>query len=47
MAFQPKSSALYAATGLGQLYELTRQLRGEAGPSQVEGARFGIARSRG
>lgn len=36
-----------AATGLGQLYELTRQLRGEAGASQVENARFAIAENGG
>lgn len=36
-----------AATGLGQLFELTRQLRGEAGVSQVENARFGIAENGG
>lgn len=36
-----------AATGLGQVYELTRQLRGEAGASQVEGARFAIGENGG
>ncbi len=30
-------------TGLAQIHELTRQLRGEAGPRQVEGARIGLA----
>ena len=30
------------ATGLGQLYELTTQLRGEAGARQVAGARHAI-----
>jgi len=35
------------ATGLGQIYELVTQLRGEAGPRQVEGARFGIAENGG
>ena len=35
------------ATGLGQLYELTTQLRGEAGPRQVEGARHAIAENGG
>lgn len=35
------------ATGLGQVYELVVQLRGEAGPRQVEGARFGIAENGG
>ncbi len=30
------------ATGIGQLYELVTQLRGEAGPRQVEGARHAI-----
>jgi acetyl-CoA acetyltransferase len=31
-----------SATGLGQLHELVTQLRGEAGPRQVEGARVAI-----
>ena len=31
------------ASALGQIVELTRQLRGEAGPRQVEGARVGLA----
>lgn len=35
------------ATGLGQIYELVTQLRGEAGPRQVEGARFAIAENGG
>ena len=35
------------ATGLGQLYELAVQLRGEAGPRQVEGARLAIAENGG
>lgn len=35
------------ATGLGQVHELTRQLRGEAGANQVEGARVGIAENGG
>jgi acetyl-CoA acetyltransferase len=30
-------------TGLAQVWELTLQLRGEAGPRQVEGARVGLA----
>ena len=30
------------ATGLAQCYELTRQLRGTAGPTQVEGAKLGL-----
>jgi acetyl-CoA acetyltransferase len=30
-------------TGLAQIHELTLQLRGEAGPRQVEGARLGLA----
>ena len=36
-----------AATGLAQVYELTQQWRGTAGPRQVEGARFGIAENGG
>lgn len=36
-----------AATGLGQLYELTMQLRGTAGKRQVENARFAIAENGG
>lgn len=35
------------ATGLGQIHELTRQLRGEAGHNQHPGARFGIAENGG
>jgi acetyl-CoA acetyltransferase len=35
------------ATGLGQIFELTAQLRGEAGARQVEGARFAIAENGG
>lgn len=30
------------ATGVGQIFELVNQLRGECGPRQVEGARFAI-----
>lgn len=35
------------ATGLGQIYELVTQLRGEAGKRQVEDARVGIAQNGG
>ena len=35
------------ATGVGQIYELAVQLRGEAGERQVEGARFAIAENGG
>lgn len=35
------------ATGLAQIYELVTQLRGEAGPRQVEGARHAIAENGG
>ena len=35
------------ATGLGQIYELATQLRGESGARQVEGARFGSAENGG
>lgn len=35
------------ATGLGQIFELTTQLRGEAGPRQVEGARIALAENGG
>jgi acetyl-CoA acetyltransferase len=35
------------ATGLGQIYELVTQLRGEAGPRQVEGARIALAQNGG
>lgn len=35
------------ATGLGQIYELVGQLRGEAGPRQVEGARIAVAENGG
>jgi len=36
-----------AATGIAQLYELTTQLRGEAGSRQVAGARLAIAENGG
>lgn len=35
------------ATGLAQLYELTTQLRGEAGPRQVDKARIAVAENGG
>lgn len=35
------------ATGIGQIFELTQQLRGESGPRQVENTRFAIAENGG
>ena len=35
------------ATGIGQLVELTEQLRGTAGARQVEGAKVGITANQG
>jgi len=35
------------ATGLAQIFEMVTQLRGEAGPRQVENARFAIAENGG
>lgn len=35
------------ATGLGQIFELVTQLRGEAGPRQVDGARLALAENGG
>ncbi|ASC67133.1 lipid-transfer protein [Achromobacter denitrificans] len=35
------------ATGLAQCYELTRQIRGTAGPTQVEGARLALQHNLG
>jgi len=35
------------AIGVAQIYELTKQLRGEAGKRQVEGARVGLAQNMG
>jgi acetyl-CoA acyltransferase len=35
------------ATGLAQIHELVMQLRGEAGPRQVEGARIAVAENSG
>jgi acetyl-CoA acetyltransferase len=36
-----------SATGLGQIHELVTQLRGEAGPRQVEGARVAVQENGG
>ncbi len=36
-----------AASGLAQIHEITTQLRGEAGPRQVAGARIGMAQNGG
>ncbi|WP_342640154.1 thiolase family protein [Rhodoligotrophos ferricapiens] len=35
------------ATGIGQIHELVSQLRGEAGPRQVDGARIAVAENGG
>jgi len=35
------------ATGVAQIYEVTRQIRKEAGKRQIEGARMGLAHCRG
>jgi len=35
------------ATGIGQIAEMIRQLRGEAGKQQVEDARIGMTENRG
>ncbi len=35
------------ATGIAQIYELCKQLRGEAGRRQISGARIGLAMNRG
>src|SRR5216683_8068068 len=35
------------ATGASQLFALTKQLRGEAGPTQVDGAKIGLAQNIG
>jgi acetyl-CoA acetyltransferase len=35
------------ATGIAQIYELCKQLRGEAGKRQIKGARIGLAMNRG
>lgn len=35
------------ATGASQLYSLTKQLRGEAGSIQVDGAKIGLAQNIG
>ena len=35
------------ATGIGQIFELVTQLRGEAGPRQVQGARIALAENGG
>lgn len=35
------------ASGLGMVFEICKQLRGEAGPRQVEGARIGLAQAYG
>jgi len=38
---------MLGATGLAQCYELTRQLRGRAEGTQVEGARHGLQHNLG
>ena len=35
------------ATGIAQIYEITKQLRGEAGERQVKDARIGMAQNMG
>ena len=35
------------ATGVGQVFEIVKQLRGEAGKRQVEGARLGMTENGG
>jgi acetyl-CoA acetyltransferase len=35
------------ASALGQVVEIVRQLRGQAGPRQVDGARVGLAHTIG
>jgi len=35
------------ATGVAQVIEIIRQLRGEAGPRQVKGARIGLTQNMG
>jgi len=35
------------ATGVAQVIEIARQLRGEAGPRQVKGARVGLTQNMG
>jgi acetyl-CoA C-acetyltransferase len=35
------------ATGVAQIVEITRQLRGEAGPRQVRGAKVGLTQNMG
>ncbi|MFT4617578.1 MAG: acetyl-CoA acetyltransferase, partial [Halioglobus sp.] len=35
------------ATGLGQVYEVVQQLRGTAGPRQIEGARVALSQCGG
>ena len=45
--FTPPVAASLGATGLAQCYELTRQLRGTAGPTQVAGARTALQHNLG
>jgi acetyl-CoA acyltransferase len=42
VSLENKVALITGATGLGQIFDLVSQLRGECGPRQIDHPRFGI-----